>query len=95
MDNTFSNQPKSGSFDEIVSLITPAIDSLSQQSITTSIVLNALLNVLKEHNVITDEEMQAEIDVIQQEFKKSIEAMKTAQNQSNIITPDDIKKKLK
>lgn len=104
MDNQNKKDPFSsgvsvGNTQDLLSLITPALDSLNNQIISLSIALNALIEVLKDHNSITDEEMQAKVDKIQAEFienlKKFKEQQEKADSSQKILTPDDIKRKLK
>ena len=73
---------------------------LNEQSVTTSILLSSLLELLTKKGTITREEMQASIDEYQKMIiKEQQKIMKQAQQQSKnikipetskILTPDDI-----
>jgi len=81
--------------EDIMKMLGPVLDTLNQQLISNSILSSALIKVLVNKKIITDEDIKKEADKIQNEIlRKTQEFMKT-QNDNKIITPDITKIKNK
>ena len=83
MSNETNNQ-------EVMKMLGPVLDALNQQLISNSILSSALIKVLIDKKLITNEDIKKEADKIQEEImKKTQEYMKKQDNkENNIIVPN-------
>ena len=87
---------------DVMKMLGPVLDTFNQQLISNSILSSALIKVLVDKGIITNEDIKKEADKIQEEIVKKTqqyvkEQQKVIQEDKNIITPDidKMKKKLK